>query len=274
MPNGVFGSAQRALSRSPLFVRAAVKLRNQAAMVVGNHLSAGNNPSKNGEDWLHDQIAPRASFFVDVGANVGSRALHFASGMSTPRGLLYEPSPETVGELMRAVALIPGLTVVPKAASDTTGTATLFAEPRTGERSSLVPGHSAGPTSSILIETVRLDEDLAERGVTSLDFLKIDAEGYDLHVLRGAHGLLKSQRVPVIQFEYNEAWAAAGSTLAAALSLLQGYGYCIALLLADGLRDFHYERYGEFYHYSNFVAFLDGALPAPTASVAGWRARR
>jgi hypothetical protein len=116
--NGLLGSIQGTMSRSPLLVRAAVKLRNQAAMVVGNHLNAGNDPSKNGENWLHDRIAPNASFFVDVGANVGSRALHFASRMSAPRGLLYEPSPVTVAALRGRVAALPGLTVVPAAVSD------------------------------------------------------------------------------------------------------------------------------------------------------------
>lgn len=84
--------------------------------------------------------------------------------------------------------------------------------------------------------------------------LKIDAEGYDLHVLLGARGLLESRRIGVVQFEYNAPWARAGSTLSFAFQLLRGAGYRVFLLKAGGLYRFEPDRVGEYFHYSNFVA--------------------
>jgi hypothetical protein len=46
-----------------------------------------------------------------------------------------------------------------------------------------------------------LDAFCGENGVERIDFLKIDAEGFDLQVLRGGRGLLSRERVAVVQCE-------------------------------------------------------------------------
>ncbi|SMH41396.1 FkbM family methyltransferase [Azospirillum agricola] len=50
----------------------------------------------------------------------------------------------------------------------------------------------------------RLDGVAAELGVSRIHFLKIDTEGHELEVLRGAEGLIRSNAVDIIQFEFNE----------------------------------------------------------------------
>ena len=95
---------------------------------------------------------------------------------------------------------------------------------------------------------------MASRGIETIDFLKIDTEGHDLHVLRGAAGLLERKAIGVIQFEYVDAWAPAGATLGAALDLLAGFGYRAFLLKREGLYHFDYKTFGEFFTYANFVA--------------------
>ena len=57
-----------------------------------------------------------------------------------------------------------------------------------------------------------------------MDFLKIDAEGYDYLALCGATTLLREQRIGFIQFEYNSPWTLAGCTLAKALSFMEAFG--------------------------------------------------
>jgi len=87
------------------------------------------------------------------------------------------------------------------------------------------------------------DAELAARGWACIDILKIDAEGFDLHVLKGAASTLRERRVGIVQFEYNAPWAAAGSTLAHAREFLNACGYQIMLLKGDGLYFPRYDLY-------------------------------
>jgi FkbM family methyltransferase len=145
--------------------------------------------------------------------------------------------------------------IVEVAASDRSGQATFFEEADAGTTSSLVAGAAHLGARQREVSVRRLDVLLAEHGLESVDYLKIDAEGHDLHVLRGAGQWLSEQRVKFLQFEYNEPWLAAGSTLREALSLLDHYEYAVYLLKGQGLHRFPYDVYGDFFHYANFVAF-------------------
>jgi hypothetical protein len=113
-----------------------------------------------------------------------------------------------------------------------------------------------------------LDEELAARGIAEVDLLKIDAEGYDLHVLRGAERCLAARAVAVVQFEYNRPWLFARSTLGEALRLLEDHGYEVHLLRRDGLHAFDYDREREFFGYANFVALSPAGRMRLTQ--AGW----
>ena len=72
-----------------------------------------------------------------------------------------------------------------------------------------------------------IDNVLAELNINQVDVLKIDVEGAELGVLRGARRLLGSERPPVILFEFAD-WAEAripGQRSGDAQELLLGAGY-------------------------------------------------
>jgi FkbM family methyltransferase len=53
-----------------------------------------------------------------------------------------------------------------------------------------------------------IDDYCREHGVDHVNFMKIDAEGYDLNVLEGARDLLRRQGVDLFMFEFASGWAA------------------------------------------------------------------
>ncbi len=67
-----------------------------------------------------------------------------------------------------------------------------------------------------------MDSEIAKRKIEFVDLLKIDAEGFDFHVLRGSEDKLNNQKIDVIEFEYN---SPSGATLAGAYAFLQAKGY-------------------------------------------------
>ncbi|MGQ9866134.1 MAG: FkbM family methyltransferase [Pseudanabaenaceae cyanobacterium] len=277
------GAAHRFLSRQPVVVTLALKLRNQCNRIIQCSLEDTTNSAINGEEKWIRAIAPHCQTFVDVGANVGNWSATFVQAMVTPvRGLLFEPSAAAHRILQQRFADDPGVEIVAAALSDTVGTALFYEEPEAGETSSLVAQHSQKQAQGRWVPVTTLDRAIAERGWERVDFVKIDAEGYDFRVLQGAQQLLQPQKIGSLQFEYNAPWALVGSTLAAALNLLQGFGYQTFLLKSTGLHRFDYTKYGEFFGYANFVAVSPAlqsvveparTTPSPPAPLPRWKRR-
>ncbi len=249
------GRIHAALGRSASATACAIRLRNQCDAIVGHHVSDGPNPERNGEVWLAALVAPMASVFIDVGANVGDWSAHFLSAMKPPiRGLLFEPGSGASAVLGRRFRERPEIELIDAAASDRAGEAVFYEEQSAGQTSSLIATFSRQDAKEHRVRMTTVDAEVAKREIRDVDMLKIDTEGYDLHVLRGASEILSDHRVGIVQFEYNRPWAEAGSTLAAALKFLCGMNYEVFLLKAQGLYTLKYSRYGEFLSYSNFVA--------------------
>jgi FkbM family methyltransferase len=178
---------------------------------------------------------------------------------------MYEPSVEAAQHIRSFI--LPHFSqthadveLVEVAMSDTQGTMTFYEEPGCGESSSLLKVFSLENAVARQVAVTTLDDEFKLRSITHVDMLKIDAEGYDLHVLRGAQKSLERGLIDVVQFEYNAPWARANSTLHEALEIFRKNQYSVFLLRAGGLVKFDYEVYGEFYHYSNFAALSPQAL--------------
>ncbi|HAN45689.1 MAG TPA: hypothetical protein DCQ32_03960 [Cyanobacteria bacterium UBA8156] len=266
--SSLLGAAHRVLSRQPLVVALVLKLRNQCHRIIQCRLEDTANSAVNGEERWIQSIAPHCQTFVDVGANVGHWSAAFCQAMPAQgQGLLFEPAVGAHQILQQRFADDPRIETVAAALSDTVGTAQFYEEPNAGETSSLVAQHSQGQAQVRWVPVTTLDRAIAERGWERVDFVKIDAEGYDFQVLRGAQHLLQHQKIGSLQFEYNAPWALVGSTLGAALNFLQGFGYQTFLLKAAGLHRFDYAKYGEFFGYANFVAVSPALWPMVEPSI-------
>jgi len=255
----VLDRIHRSLARSNVAVRALLLLRNQVQCVLKYHLGGIANSDVNGEQLVVDTLAPYVQTFADVGANVGNWSeMLVAKAPKSVKGLLFEPSDSAFARLSANPLLTRSCELFQAAVSDSAGSRDFFEEPGAGETSSLMSSASRSTAVTRQISCVTLADVLADRKWETLDFLKVDVEGFDLHVLRGAGDYLKAGRIGVIQFEYNNVWAHAGSTLFAALQLLRQSGYDVFLIRADGISRFDYASYGEFFTYSNFLAVSPG----------------
>ena len=260
---------QLLISRSTLITHVAVKVRNQCRMIINYHINpesihAGNN----GESYLLEALAPHCRNFVDVGGNVGDWSnLVLLATESRCQILLFEPSASAMVLLRERFSDIPNVEMVSLAVGDQKGTIEFFEEPNAGKTSSAIPSFSTHLAKRQEVAVTTIDIEVEKRGWPRVDFLKIDAEGYDFHVIRGASQLLREQRIGVLQFEYNKPWAQAGSTLAAAVTLFSSYGYSVFLLRANGLHPLRFNFYQEYFGYSNFVAVSPDKLPLVRALI-------
>jgi len=243
------------LARSELVTRAAVAVRDQANTLVRLRMTDSPWVAYSGERWLIDVLAPHCSVFVDVGGNTGVWSeLMLAADGPPKRGLMFEPSTSALALLRAKFAAHPELTIIPMAVSDAPGTTTFYEEENAGGTSSCVPGYSKPTARARTVEVTTVDAALAAHGLDHVDVMKVDVEGFDLRVLKGARTLLTEHRVGLVQFEYNEMWLGAGSTLREAVDWLESLGMEVYLLNARGLWRPNFRRYGEHLGLSNYVA--------------------
>lgn len=77
--------------------------------------------------------------------------------------------------------------------------------------------------NKVLFDIKRADEYIRQKGVESIDFLKIDTEGHEFSVLKGFGEELK--RVNIIQFEYGGCWMDSHIRLEDVLGYLMERGF-------------------------------------------------
>lgn len=252
---GLTYQLHRLLSKSPMCAKLCARLRNQANCVVAYHLGESYDSASNGEYRLIDLLAPRCSTFVDVGANVGNWTEYFLKN-SSAKGILFEPS-EHCAALLKEKFKDKPITLREVAVGDRNGSISFVEEGEFGESSSIAETYIASerPGDAVVkqIPIVTLDEELKAADF-NIDFLKVDAEGYDLKVLKGAEALLRKGRIRFVQFEYNSNWLGTGSSLQEATSFLTGLGFDLLLIRSTGLHPIDYKLWGDYFRYSNFLA--------------------
>jgi FkbM family methyltransferase len=129
---------------------------------------------------------------IDVGANFGMHTLLFA-GLVGPTGrvLAFEPTPVAASALRRNVAISgweDRVAIHEMILSDTAGSKALHASGGIASTSSVLDLPWLADAATIEVPSVRLDAiEEATRGPVKL--LKVDVEGYEPQVLRGAAGL-------------------------------------------------------------------------------------
>jgi FkbM family methyltransferase len=245
---------QRLIAKSSFIVRVILLIRNQCNAIVKYYLASSSESDKNGENFIVDKLSPKCSNILDIGANKGEWTEYFLERNSSVNAILYDPSVQAYNYLKEKFKNTKNVQIIKKAVSDSPGNATFYEEPDLGETSSLVGSFSNKQSKTTVVEVSTIDLELERQNIQKVDYLKIDAEGYDFHVLKGATESLSKRKITYLQFEYNMPWAYAGTTLINAINFLESHNYEVFLLQTGGLYKFNYKRYGDFFEYANFFA--------------------
>ena len=168
------------------------------------------------------------SVFVDVGANIGCYSLPAADAVGPDgRVLAIEASPSVRQYLERNVAIngLRNVEIVPLAAGDHIGSVGFHEAPSHSFGMGSIAAQFASPPVDVPISTV--DTLLEARGIGHVDAIKVDVEGYELAVFRGAEKTLTGGDPPAVLFEFLD-WAedrAAVASVGAAQEILMQWGY-------------------------------------------------
>jgi FkbM family methyltransferase len=167
--------------------RIYLNLHESAAMV--QRAMGSYEPAKHA--LIRRHLRPGMTF-IDVGANKGDFTL-LAARLVEESGTVIsiEPEPENRSILQRSIELnrYENIRVLPVALSDSDGTANLQIGATSGAHT-LSPEFNGART--VKVPTRTLDGIVAEQHLESVDMIKIDVQGFELAVLRGAAETLRA----------------------------------------------------------------------------------
>lgn len=186
---------------------------------------------------LHEFVARarHARGIVDVGANAGLYTYHAVAVAPEVPTLALEPITE-LAELLCANLkrnLRGAARVANVAASDTAGEAEFFvadSDEVSSLRSDHVYEYEGNAGARRLVRTATLDQLIPEHGLNDVDLIKIDVEGHELSVLRGAEETLRRHR-PTLLLEVKK------PNVGEARALLQANGYRLQRFDTSGFAD-------------------------------------
>jgi FkbM family methyltransferase len=161
---------------------------------------------------LSDNIVTRQNLTVlDVGANNGAWSLDLFEKIRNfePRFHMFECAPYCFSHLDRRAEQIPGAIVNHIAVSECVGEMKFYLPSR---GSGLASAHLRSDTSvsreeytEVTVETTTIDAYMEENFIDRLDIVKIDVEGHEISVLRGAARAFSERRIGTVMFEFGSA---------------------------------------------------------------------
>jgi len=221
-----------------------------------------DNIHTNGELRLIQTVLPQCTTVFDVGANVGdwmSLALKI-----NPRLKIhcFEPSVATFQRLQaregKAIRNNFGLSSAPSEMTlwvfaEGAGINSLY------KRQGLEDGW--GLAEQQQTETVRLDtlDAYCQRnGVQVIDFMKVDVEGHELEVFKGAVGMLSQGKIKRIQFEYGGCNIDSRVLLKDLFDFLLPYSFTFYKIFPHELQRVpRYDQRLENFQFQNWVAVMN-----------------
>jgi FkbM family methyltransferase len=144
------------------------------------------------------KLGRRAEVWIDVGAHLGELTLPFARRNPLLRVYAFEPNLKLAAQRM---GVLRNFVVLPMAVAEEDGCADFYVNSYDWS-SSLLPidpeglshwigGEVLREDQKIVVPTIRLDTFMNRAGISNVAYLKVDAQGADLAVVRSAGERLK-----------------------------------------------------------------------------------
>jgi FkbM family methyltransferase len=233
-------------------------------------------PGRSGLTYPEERFISRIRRFLDgkvvldVGANIGHYACAVRAVAPGARVYAFEPHPIMFPKL-QARAGPKGFEAIPMAMSDRTGMARLH------DFADISPALASTQASLSLdavdffgrgargfdVQCSTIDTFLAERNLTRIGLLKVDTEGFDINVLRGATEALRGGKIDIVQFELIPASVICRVFMKDFFDLLVDFSIHRLCMNGRLIRLDSYEtKYCEIFSMSIFVAVRKGLLIA------------
>lgn len=229
-------------------VRPAIGWARRCLATAGLELIRRKNAPYGYSPWidvrrLSGELRRPLDCIFDVGANTGQTSLQFLAEFPSSDIYAFEPHPTTFAHLVNSVPA-GRVKTFQLALSDRTEAASFFeydGEDGLSKINSLTAKARFATNirlepREIKVPCTTLDSFCAEHKVERIGLLKIDTEGYDLFVLKGASRLLSEGRIDFVYAEFNDFAGkpgTVGGSLNALADHLSPFGYHFVATYTD-----------------------------------------
>ncbi len=227
-----------------------------------NQYNSENNGNiqTNGELQLIRNVLPQCKVVFDVGANIGdwtALALKINPSLNIH---CFEPSTATFQRL-KACNFGENVTLNNFGLSSAYENLPLHVYEDGSGLNSLYVRHGLeeglGLASQSKVEFIRvqtLDGYCQQANIPYIDFLKVDVEGHELEVFKGALSMLSQGKIKRIQFEYGGCNIDAGVLLKDLFEFFEPYHYAFYKIYPNNIRHIpRYDQRNENYQYQNWL---------------------
>jgi FkbM family methyltransferase len=226
----------------------------------GLNYDRGHVPGVNGEVYALNYAlnnSNKQSHFTlfDVGANRGqylTMALRELNKTADYKVYCFEPQNDAYNSLLNVAANNTHVISENMGLGSAAEKKTLYKNSPQSETGSLHGSPQSSLAETVVMDT--LDSYCAAHQVTSIDFLKIDTEGHELEVLKGAKNLLANNCIRYIQFEFGVASIDSRIYMKDFFTILNKYD--IYRILPKGLQPIKHSEYHEIFLTTNYLSIL------------------
>ncbi|MFN8416980.1 MAG: FkbM family methyltransferase [Cytophagaceae bacterium] len=186
------------------------------------------------------EFITEGSSVMDVGANIGAFSLQLAKKLSDKKINTtihaFEPNPYIYKRFQNNLQLNPPLqsfvSIHPLALGSENGEASIvFTDNNSGGGQI----HAKAENNSVPVQIKTLDSFVEENKIENISFIKIDVEGFEPFVLKGAQATILREK-PKLYIEITDEWFRKhGSSAEEVIQLLKSWGYQIYVEIKSGL---------------------------------------
>lgn len=195
-----------------------------------------------------------ASVILDIGANIGTTSLYFASMNQQAQILAFEPHPQTFARAKENVELnlFKNIDLVNIGLGEKKEKVKLYeVNVNNPGMNRILQVEKDYPFKLIAVE--KLDDFLQDKNIAEVNLIKLDVEGFEISVLKGAEKTIRANK-PLLFIELDDDnLRENGGDAAAMIQLLVSFGYSkifravdsVPLTLTTDFRHAHYDIIAE-----------------------------
>lgn len=205
----------------------------------------------NNINFLNNQLE-KGMTVIDIGAHIGLLSTIIAQKVgASGRVFSFEPTPSTFQLLQKTIAINGNQKIITpfnKAVSDKSGTTTFYITDKPAHNSNSLANTKRENVKEfgIDVKLVSVDDFASENKLSKIDLIKIDAEGAELSVLKGAEKIITAFRPKILLALHPLSIISFGDSLPEIWDFVTGKGYKVYYLNQEISRDSFVSQKGLF----------------------------
>lgn len=192
-------------------IRKLKRALRTAIEAQGYHVRPASEYGLSLRDDLRRLLGGRAQpTIIDAGANAGQWLASIKETFPDAHVYCYEPDERAFAVLQETARTLRGVECVPCALGREAGVTTFFRNTDSVTSSLLQPAvqsrplpyaEKLAPLDAVEVRIATLADEFRQRGISHVDLLKTDCQGFDLHVLEGATHEIEEGQIDFISTE-------------------------------------------------------------------------